>query len=812
MNEVQSDAIMMAAISRAAILGLCAVLLPWASGWASQAAMPSATQQRMVEWTIESKKIYADPFNDVDVDVLFEKGGESWRVPTFWRGASRWTVRFAPPTPGTYRYRLASTDTANSDLNGHEGEVSVIAYAGSNALLRHGAIRVSATQRYFEQADGTPFFWLGDTWWTDLSDRLPWEGFKELAADRKAKGFTVIQIVAGLIPSNEELAPVDPGFCNEGGCVWDPKFQRVNPGYFDAADRRIAYLIDQGFVPAIVGGWRQVLAQMGPQKMKQHWRYLIARYGAYPVFWIAGGEVVDTDEYPTGWTEIVRFIRSIDPYHHPLTVHEGPPRYDTALRDESLTDFDLFQPGHGSWASVSTEIAQLNKHYARTTVTKPLVIGEIGYEGTFGEHDATFQRAAFWLAMLNGAAGFTYGTIETAEGYSTEKPAQRIKLSFDTWREAMSRPGSTQVGLGANLLRQYEWWQLAPHPEWVVPRGTTLLEPNTQVNGFDIDRLAVLRSPNPPTDDQLPAGEWADRHGDFRLPYAAGEPGALRIVYLPYWGSWDRPKTIPTVLSLESGVRYRAYYWDPASGVKIDLGEIAWPAPGALIYRGRFRRSDAWTNYSVKDGRVLQLVKAVHEQNCVVAMDAKADTDVGFILRFRDAENYIAAVYSPEDNSIYISERINGVDGARLGRTATPGFVRRVRLTAEIRDGVVALSVTDGTHRVSTPIVDVNLTGASQVGVIANAGITSPQFNHFEVRRSPELPKDGLLERRLYDRSGTFRGEFNMPGIPEMDALGFTPWKDYGKQKHILLDEYRPPRLPFPQDWVLVLAAEHSRS
>src|SRR5205823_5686217 len=123
-----------------------------------------------------------------------------------------------------------------------------------------------------------------------------------------------------------------------------------------------------------------------------------------------------------------------------------------------------------------------------------------------------------WLAMLNGAAGFTYGTIETAEGYSTEKSTQRSKLSFQTWREAMKRPGSTQVGLGADVLRQYKWWQLAPHPEWVVPRGTTLLEPNTQVNGFDIDRLVVLRGPDPPSDGQLRVGEWSAATGIFACP------------------------------------------------------------------------------------------------------------------------------------------------------------------------------------------------------------------------------------------------------------------------------------------------------
>jgi len=52
------------------------------------ATPPLARQERLVEWTIDSAKIYGDPFNDVDVDVIFSKDGQSWRVPTFWRGGS----------------------------------------------------------------------------------------------------------------------------------------------------------------------------------------------------------------------------------------------------------------------------------------------------------------------------------------------------------------------------------------------------------------------------------------------------------------------------------------------------------------------------------------------------------------------------------------------------------------------------------------------------------------------------------------------------------------------------------------------------
>lgn len=47
-----------------------------------------AAYERMAEWTIVSAKAYADPFNDVEVNVVFERNGKSWRVPTFWRGST----------------------------------------------------------------------------------------------------------------------------------------------------------------------------------------------------------------------------------------------------------------------------------------------------------------------------------------------------------------------------------------------------------------------------------------------------------------------------------------------------------------------------------------------------------------------------------------------------------------------------------------------------------------------------------------------------------------------------------------------------
>lgn len=778
------------------------------------------------ERTFVSQKLYADPFNDVDVDVIFSKGGDCWRVPTFWRGGNKWTVRFAPPGAGEYTYRLDSTDRGNPDLNGHESRITLTAYTGPNSLLRHGMLRVSMDKRHFEQADGTPFFWLGDTWWTGLSDRLSWEAFQKLTANRKAKGFSVVQIVAGLVPSNEEQAPVDPGFHNEGGAVWDPDFKRINPQYFDYADRRIQLLVNAGMAPAIVGAWHQALGQMGVAKMEKHWRYIIARYAAYPVFWIAGGEVFDPsseaakmvpnlvingniiDIKAPGWSEVTRYIRSTDPYHHPLTVHEISPPYNIPLNDESLTDFDLFQPSHFGWPSIAVEIAELNITRSRTSVTKPEVVGEIGYEGIGGTNFQDFQRVAFWEAMLNGAAGYTYGANPVFEAYSTDKPFQRTKYTLMTWDEGMNLPGAIEISLGAKLLQRYPWWQLVPHPDWVAPRGTTLLTPRNARLGPELGSFdSLFTDPFPQPSGTLwsyPAGEW--KGGNIFLPYAAGIPNKFRVIYDPCLSLFCSMP--PTVLGLEQGVRYHAYYWEPTLGIKFDLGAIERPEPGAVLLNDKFGDggSSNWTDYGAKGERragrliapenLLAISSVAQEQDVVAAVGGHSDTGAELVLRYHDADNYIVAAYSHAAKAVYLLDRTKGVDSSPLGSMPVSTISPDIRLSAEVRGKWAVVSVTDGRATYTSRIVAVTNITPGGAG-IRHASDTAPQsYDSFELRKSPTLVTDQHLEKKLYDAKGGYRGELKGKG-----------WDDFGKEKAILLDAYLPDPLPMPQDWVLVLDA-----
>src|SRR5262249_59404788 len=105
-----------------------------------------------------------------------------------WAGDNVWKVRYASPVVGRHTFQSECSSARDKGLHQQTGKVEVRPYAGPNPLYAHGPLRVAPNQRYLERLDGTPFFWLGDTWWMGLCHRLHWpKEFQQLAADRKAK-------------------------------------------------------------------------------------------------------------------------------------------------------------------------------------------------------------------------------------------------------------------------------------------------------------------------------------------------------------------------------------------------------------------------------------------------------------------------------------------------------------------------------------------------------------------------------------------------------------------------------------------------
>ena len=444
-----------------------------------------------IELTFRASRAYSDPFNQVTVDIVVsDPSGRELRVPAFWAGAEVWKARYASPLVGTHRFRSECSETVDSGLQGITGKIEVQPYTGSNPLYVHGPLQVAPNRRYLEHFDHTPFFWLGDTWWMGLCHRLRWpEEFEQLAADRRAKGFNVIQIVAGLYP---DMPPFDPRGANEAGYPWETNYARIRPAYFDAADQRLGYLVEQGFTPCIVGAWGYFMPWMGVEKVKAHWRYLIARYGAMPVVWCAAGEAnlpwylakgfpYDDRKQVADWTEVLRYIRATDPYHRPVTIHPTAIQRYTARHatdDPSLLDFDMLQTPHGQSEAVPVTVKAVRDSYAAMPIM-PVIDGEASYEMLNDSLPTEWTRRMFWLCLMNGAAGHTYG----ANGiWQCNRPGQPHGASPHggsygkiPWNEAMNLPGSRQVGLGKRLLAGYPWQRFQPHPEWVAFSGASPL-------------------------------------------------------------------------------------------------------------------------------------------------------------------------------------------------------------------------------------------------------------------------------------------------------------------------------------------------
>ncbi len=512
-----------------------------------------------VEIPFTARQPHADPFDRVTLDVAFtDPLGVTRTVPAFWAGGDTWKVRYASGVVGDHHWQSACNVTADAGLHGVAGRVRVSPYSGTNPLFRHGPVRVAADRRHFEYADGTPFFWLGDTWWMGLCHRLHYpDEVRQLAADRQAKGFNVVQIVAGLYP---DMPPFDPRGANEAGFPWEADYARIRPAYFDAADARLRTLVDHGLTPCLVGAWGYFLPMMGEDKMKAHWRYLVARYAAWPVVWCAAGEAnlpyylaknfpSDDRSVVPGWTAVLRHIRATDPFRRPLTIHPTAINRHTARHvtaDPALLDFDLLQTPHGGREAVPVAVRAVRESFAAAP-TLPVVNGEASYERLNDTLPTEATRSMFWVCLMNGAAGHTYGANGIWQVNRRGRPhgpspnGTGNGYGVITWDDAMRLPGSEQMGIGKRFFESLPWTRLTPLPDAVV---------------------------------------WADgppaRENPLFAPQACGLGDELRAVYVPA----ARPIIVH---QLTPRAAYRVTYFDPVTGNRSP------PAPVAAGPDGRWR-------------------------------------------------------------------------------------------------------------------------------------------------------------------------------------------------------------------------------
>lgn len=233
-------------LTRAALVGMAFFCGAVRGGESDRTqAAPSALLWQVAEIDLTSSKTYANPYGEIDVTVTFTgPGGESVTRPAFWDGGSAWKVRFAPTAVGSWNWQTECSDQTNDGLNGRSGHLECVPAEGDNPCYRHGLLKVSDNRRHFVHADGTPFFWLGDTHWQmpdtvrldvcnhpeHVGKACPHSGqFQHLVADRRAKGFTVYhEYFYGPSRSPGTLRNLDPSVSYRADW-FDPRFGAWTP-------------------------------------------------------------------------------------------------------------------------------------------------------------------------------------------------------------------------------------------------------------------------------------------------------------------------------------------------------------------------------------------------------------------------------------------------------------------------------------------------------------------------------------------------------------------------------------------------------
>ncbi len=442
---------------------------------------------RVSELCFTASRSYASGGGDrvkMDVEFSSKTSGQTLTIPAFWDGEDRFVVRFAPTEPGRWTWKsICSDDPA---LHGKKGTLHCRKYSGPLEIYRHGFVKAKKGTKYLMYADGTPFFYLGDTHWGMYTEELSEEHFKKIVRRRVEQGFTAVQ-----------SEPIGAPFHLQDGHVDADDiagFRKADAYYQFIADEGLLHANAEFFFPTELS--RELASD--DAALKALCRYWVARFGAYPVLWTLAQEI-DNDVYAelggrffdytdNPWVKIAEYLHAADPYSHPLSGHQenavntsvtgagtepGKVRADGNGVSVFLSEEVSRRTGHSWWAAQwspplhETPTADAIRDYWLSP--RPAV----NYEGRYcGVWTLNFgSRAQGWISFLSGFCGYGYGAadiwfyhsgfesdITSFDGVEYITP----ELKAIPWQEALEYPSARQMIHLKNLLESFDWWNLTP--------------------------------------------------------------------------------------------------------------------------------------------------------------------------------------------------------------------------------------------------------------------------------------------------------------------------------------------------------------
>lgn len=444
--------------------------------WSAPPAWATVRIWEKQEITLTAAGSYANSYTDVTVWVDLTGPHFSKRVYGFWDGGNTFRVRLVATEPGLWHWTSGSS-VRDAGLDGKHGEFRAENWSEAELKenpLRRGFLRASANGHALETADGIPFFVQGDTWWAAGTNRFRWyeddreralgpdAGFKDYVRLRKAQGYNWINMIAAfpnwetdgqpwhvVMPDGTTVRSAWLEFGtgsaknmdNEGGRPFlfpgevpgyeqmFPDVERINPAYFDAIDRKIDYLNQQGFVVFIEVSrrdasllWKKYYPW--PDSYARFIEYIWSRYQANnvvlsPIHLDIISETVGPSEYDKAINQVM--------------AKYGPPPFGTLL-SANANPSTLENWGEHSWVTLQ-QIGNQREHNSywylseifHAKPAEPAINGEPYYSGykdvrglgangyKYGaeggsERDAQFVRSSMYGSFLSGGlGGYVYG-------------------------------------------------------------------------------------------------------------------------------------------------------------------------------------------------------------------------------------------------------------------------------------------------------------------------------------------------------------------------------------------------------------------
>ncbi len=503
----------------------------------------------------------------------------SLTIPGFWYGGKTFTVRFAPTEYGIWDFvTVCGTDAS---LDGKTGTVAANAYKGELAIYRRGFVTTNGT-KHFVYADGTPFFYLGDTHWNMYDEEYDKGGlsagrtgakshFKYIVDKRVEQGFTVYQ--SEPIGTKANLA--------------DGSLSSQDAAAFAKNDLYYQYIAEKGLVHAnaefFFAGNMNAALMKNEKYLEAISRYWVARYSAYPVMWTLAQEI-DNDFYRergdqkiydysnNPWVRIAEFLHKYDAYKHPLSGHQENAIFTTVTgQGVTMSNAD----NGGASAFLSDEVTEKTGHSWWAVQWQPDLKKQdngkvpkdywnsgkvaINYESRYcnlwtKDYGA---RSQSWIAMLNGFAGVGYGAADIwlyNGTYNLDEPSndgiETISVADKavTWSTAVNFESAYQQGYMRRFFESFEWWRLVPDFN----------------DGNYFDGVVSSRK---------------------KSVYSCATIGnELYVIYM-----YNKAVASGTVCNMDGGAVYEAKWFDPRTNTYTDIGEIkadtekdgkpAWNAP-----------------------------------------------------------------------------------------------------------------------------------------------------------------------------------------------------------------------------------------